>query len=100
MSSRWYSEFVCAYGATRVIPFGSAVDDPDKSRDLDLAVEGVHGWDFFGLVAELESQSPVKVDLIPLDKVDENHFTRAITERGRVVLQDESRIDSEAHGDR
>lgn len=85
-----------SYGATRIILFGSALADPGKSRDLDLAVEGVHGWDFFGLVAELESELPLKIDLIPLDHVEENHFTQAIRERGRIVFQDESLLESEA----
>ena len=28
------------YGATRMVVFGSAVDDPEHARDLDLAIEG------------------------------------------------------------
>jgi predicted nucleotidyltransferase len=31
------------YGATRMVVFGSAVDDPENARDLDLAIEGVEG---------------------------------------------------------
>jgi predicted nucleotidyltransferase len=27
------------YGATRMVVFGSAVDDPENARDLDLAIE-------------------------------------------------------------
>ena len=33
-----------AYGATRLILFGSALEDPERAKDLDLALEGVAGW--------------------------------------------------------
>ena len=70
-----------------MIVFGSAVETPESARDLDLAVEGIQGWDFFGLAAELESVLPIRVDIIPLDQVNENHFTRSIRRRGRVVCE-------------
>jgi predicted nucleotidyltransferase len=31
------------YGTTRRVVFGSAVDNPENARDLDLAIEGVEG---------------------------------------------------------
>ena len=76
-----------AYGATRVLLFGSALDAPSTARDLDLAVEGVLGWDFFGLVAELEAALPVRVDVLPLDQMGETHFTRSLRRNGRVLFE-------------
>ncbi len=76
-----------AHGATRLILFGSTLEAPETARDLDLAVEGVPGWSFFGLAAELESALPVPVDIIPLDQVSQNHFTRCVHQRGRVLFE-------------
>jgi len=33
-----------AYGATRLILFGSALEAPAQAKDLDLACDGVPGW--------------------------------------------------------
>lgn len=75
------------HGATRLVLFGSALDAHTSTQDLDLAVEGIPGWAFFGLVADLEAQLPVSVDVIPLDQVRENWFTASIRERGRVIFE-------------
>jgi predicted nucleotidyltransferase len=72
------------YGARRVFLFGSALDDPENARDLDLAVEGVEGWDFFRMSAEMEREADVLLDVIPLDRDD--WFTRRVRERGRALL--------------
>lgn len=87
-----------AHGATRVILFGSALESPETARDIDLAVEGVKGWDFFGLAAELESELPIGVDVIPIDQVHENHFTRSIRRRGRVIFEREQGDEAFAGG--
>ncbi len=73
------------YGARRVLLFGSALDDPATARDLDLAVEGVEGWDFFGMSAEMEREAEVLLDVIPLDQ--DTWFTRRIRERGRPLYE-------------
>lgn len=72
------------YGATRVLLFGSALDDPETARDLDLAVDGIPGWDFFRMAAEMEEAVRVPLDVIPLDA--DTWFTRRIRERGRSLL--------------
>ena len=33
-----------AYGARRLILFGSALTRPEQARDLDLACDGIAGW--------------------------------------------------------
>lgn len=78
-------EIALRYGATRVVLFGSALTDPDSARDLDLAVEGVRGWEFYGMSAEIERAVRLPLDVVPLDK--ENWFTRRISERGRVLYE-------------
>jgi len=71
------------YGARRVLLFGSALDAPDTARDLDLAVEGVTGWDFFRMSAEMEEAVRVPLDVIPLESP--SPFVRHIQRRARVL---------------
>lgn len=73
------------YGATRVLLFGSAAHAPEEARDLDLAIGGVPGWEFFGMAAELEEALPVPLDVIPL--TPENAFIRHIRARGRWLYE-------------
>ncbi|MFN3762619.1 MAG: hypothetical protein ACK4WK_05375, partial [Anaerolineae bacterium] len=42
-------EIARAYGATRLILFGSALEMPDQARDLDLACDGIRGWKLYEL---------------------------------------------------
>ena len=75
------------YGASRLILFGSAAQALETARDLDLAVGGVPGWDFYKLTAELEAQLQVPVDVVPLEP--ENRFIRRVQERGRTLFEEE-----------
>ena len=73
-----------AYGATRLILFGSAATAPEQSRDLDLACDGVSGWSLYELGARLEEELQVPLDLIPL--TPPTRFTRLVEQRGQVLL--------------
>jgi len=52
-----------AYGATRLILFGSALEAPAK--DLDLACDGVPGWKLYELGARLEEELQIPLVLFP-----------------------------------
>jgi len=73
-----------AYGATRLILFGSAAIAPDRARDLDLACDGVSGWKLYELGARLEEELRIPLDLVPLSPP--NRFTRLIEQRGKILL--------------
>ena len=73
-----------AFGATRLILFGSAATEPDQAKDIDLACDGVAGWKLFELGARLEEELKMPFDLIPLSPP--NRFTRIIERRGTVLL--------------
>jgi len=73
-----------AYGASRVILFGSAAEDPERARDLDLACDGVPGWKIFELGARLEKELHLLVDVVPLDPP--TPFSRHIEKEGGVLL--------------
>jgi predicted nucleotidyltransferase len=73
-----------AYGATRLVVFGSAATTPEKARDLDLACDGVLGWKLYELGAQLEEELGIPLDLVPLDLP--TPFTRLIEQQGRRLL--------------
>jgi predicted nucleotidyltransferase len=72
------------FGATRLILFGSAQDNPDTARDIDLACDGVPGWKLYELAARLEEEINVPLDLVPLSPP--NRFTQMIERRGRRLI--------------
>lgn len=73
-----------AFGATRLILFGSALHGLDHARDLDLACDGVDGWKLYELGAQLEEALRVPVDLIPL--TPPTRLTKIIEAQGRVLV--------------
>jgi predicted nucleotidyltransferase len=75
------------HGATRLILFGSALEHPERARDLDLACDGVTGWELYRLGGLLEEMLRTSVDLVPLRPV--TPFTRLIENRGKVLYDAE-----------
>lgn len=73
-----------SYGATRLILFGSAQENPHAARDIDLACDGVPGWKLYELAARLEDETNLPLDLIPL--TPPTRFTRMVERRGRRLL--------------
>jgi predicted nucleotidyltransferase len=72
------------YGATRLILFGSASENPARAQDIDLACDGVLGWKLYELGAQLEQELRAPVDVVPLSP--SNRFTRLIESQGKVLL--------------
>lgn len=72
------------YGATQMILFGSALENPAEARDIDLACGGVSGWKLFELAALLENTLHINFDLIPLSP--STRFTRHIEAHGMKLL--------------
>ncbi len=77
-------KMVIEYGASRLILFGSMLDNPTEARDIDLACDGVSGWKLFELAARLEEALHTPLDLVPLTPA--SRFTRLIEERGQRLL--------------
>lgn len=73
-----------AYGATRLILFGSAATAPEQARDLDLACDGISGWKLYELGARLEEELQIPLDLVSLSPP--TRFTRLIERQGKVLL--------------
>ncbi|MGH7496632.1 MAG: nucleotidyltransferase family protein [bacterium] len=77
-------EVAKAYGATRVILFGSSLDPARKARDLDLAFDGVSGWKLYELGAKLEELLQISLDIVPL--TPSTRFTRLVEAKGQDIL--------------
>ncbi len=73
-----------SYGATRLILFGSAAESLENARDIDLACDGVEGWEIFGLGGRIEEELNIPVDIVPLSPP--TRFSRYIESKGRVLL--------------
>jgi len=73
-----------AYGATKLVLFGSAQENPDSARDIDLACDGIAGWKLYELAARLEDELNVPLDLVPL--TPPTRFTLMIERNGRRLL--------------
>lgn len=73
-----------AYGATRLILFGSAVEMPEKARDIDIACDGVEGWKLYEFAARVEEELGTNLDIVPLNPP--NRFTKFIETKGKVLL--------------
>ncbi len=80
-------EIARRFGATRLLLFGSALSNPETARDLDLAVDGVPGWDFFRMAAEMEERLRIPIDVVPLDLDDP--LPRLIEREARVLYEEE-----------
>jgi predicted nucleotidyltransferase len=78
-------EIARRHGATRLLVFGSAVEDPARARDLDLAVAGVEGWALYGLAARMERALGISVDLVALEPP--SPFTRHVERWGQVLYE-------------
>ncbi len=72
------------FGATQIILFGSTLDKSTEANDLDLACDGVSGWNLYKLGAELEKELHIPVDIIPLSQPTK--FTLYIKAIGKRIL--------------
>ncbi len=73
-----------AYGATRLILFGSAAEMPIEAKDIDLACDGVAGWKLYEFAAKLEEELETNLDIVPLSPP--TRFTKHIEAKGKILL--------------
>jgi predicted nucleotidyltransferase len=71
------------YGAVRLILFGSALKNSGEARDIDLACDGVSGWNLYALGAKLEEELQMPLDVVPLSP--STRFTKLIESQGKVI---------------
>ncbi|MGA1841611.1 MAG: nucleotidyltransferase family protein [bacterium] len=71
------------FGIKKLILFGSALEDSEKARDLDLACDGLSGWKIFEFGAKVEEELRITVDIVPLNPA--TRFTQYIEKKGKVI---------------
>lgn len=72
------------FGATKLLLFGSALENPAEANDIDLAVAGVDGLEFFILAGEIELMTKIPIDLIPLD--GDSDFLSYIQKNSKILI--------------
>jgi len=72
------------YNISRLILFGSFLNDDIEANDIDLACDGINDWKLFELAARIEDELKIPVDLIPLSPP--NRFTKYILKKGKVLI--------------
>lgn len=60
-------EIARKYGVRKLVLFGSAYENPENARDIDLLADGVNADTFFAMGADMEDEAGVRVDLIPME---------------------------------
>lgn len=71
------------YGVSKLLLFGSALENLETARDLDLPCEGIRGWNQYKLAGEIENELLVNVDLVSME--DSNSFTDHNRKVGRLI---------------
>ncbi len=78
-------EIAKEYGATKVLLFGSALDDPENANDLDIGVLGVPNSKFFEFGGILENKILISVDVVPLESKEP--FIEYIKTKGKYIYE-------------
>jgi|TARA_B100000315_G_scaffold174310_1_gene162722 predicted nucleotidyltransferase len=71
------------YHIKRVLLFGSSLDPAKKSRDIDIAIEGIHPRDFFDYYGDLLLKLSKPIDVIDLSETSK--FVTLVKKDGVVI---------------
>lgn len=77
------AEIAKSFGVSKLVLFGSATESIESAHDLDIACEGIGGWDLFRFGAKLEEELGTHVDVVPLRPGDP--FSEYVASHGRVL---------------
>ncbi|MCX7044403.1 MAG: nucleotidyltransferase domain-containing protein [Candidatus Sumerlaeota bacterium] len=78
-------QFLVSKGATQIILFGSAMQNPQNACDLDLACRGIPPEIFYAVAGKIERVVGKPVDLI--DLTDNTPFTQRVEKIGQVLYE-------------
>jgi predicted nucleotidyltransferase len=79
------AEIARAFGVTKLVLFGTALESPEKATDVDIACAGIQGWDLYRFGAKLEETLGKSVDVVPLRAGD--RFSDYILKKGRTLYE-------------
>ena len=72
------------YGDTRLMLFGSILENSSEARGVDIACDGMSGWKFYEFAAKFGDELRMPFDVIPLSP--SNRFTQYIERKGKIIL--------------
>lgn len=78
-------ELAKSFGASKLVLFGSSIEDPLNANDIDLAVDGIEGFKIFTFSDRLEKLMNIPVDVIPMDV--KSPFLDYILKYGRIIYE-------------
>jgi uncharacterized protein len=78
-------EIAKQYGATKVLLFGSALEDPENANDLDIGVLGIPDKKFFEFGGIVENEILINVDIVPLD--NKSPFVEYVKSKGKYIYE-------------
>ena len=73
-----------AYKIKKLYLFGSAAES-ENYRDIDLASEGLYGWDLFRFAGDLEIDLMKNVDIVSIE--NETPFIKAILPKLKLLYE-------------
>lgn len=74
------------FGASKVLLFGSAVEDIESAHDLDIAVSGIKPRDFFKYYGKVSMTINDEIDILDLEEL-RDHLFKKILSKGKVVYE-------------
>ena len=74
------------YNAQKVWLFGSCLEDLEKARDIDIAVEGVPPREFYDYYGKLAFAVRDEVDVVDIHEVSKHVYNRIMSD-GRIIYE-------------
>jgi predicted nucleotidyltransferase len=71
------------FGVTKLVLFGSCLNNPENANDIDFLCDGIKNEDFFKIGAEMEAATGVTVDIVTIEP--KTPFVEYNLNRGRVL---------------
>ena len=75
-----------AFGARKVVLFGSCLHDLNNARDIDIAVSGIQPEKFFEFYGKVSMEVEDEVDIVDLDDLRE-HMRETILSQCKVIYE-------------
>lgn len=75
-----------AFGAKKVLLFGSCLENVETAHDIDIAVAGIRPQDFFKYYSKVSLAVDDEVDVVDLDDAREHLYNRILA-KGKVIYE-------------
>ena len=73
-----------AFGAKKVVVFGSFIDGPNQYNDIDIACD-IEGLGLLEFAGKLENELRIPIDIFPIES--NSDFIKSISTRGMILYE-------------